>query len=339
MKKNKIYIIAEVGTNHNGSLKTALRYVDKLALIGVDAVKFQIADFTEVYSDKLFAPNYQKKLTKNKNYEKVVKARLLSYEEHKIIYKKCVKKNIDYLCSAFDLKSLKFLDNNMKLKYYKIPSSEIYSIDMLKYLSKKRKKIILSTGMSKVENIRDAIKVLNQNFKKDITILHCVSDYPTDIEKINMDFMIKLKKLFNYNFGYSDHSNLILPCLVASSMGSKIIEKHVTFNTNNPGADHKASISINNFSKMVIEIRKIEKIKGSSIKTMNISEKSNLRSARKSIFINKDVNKGHTLRYLDLNFKKPGTGMNPMEYKKIINKKIKKGLKKNSILKKTDINL
>ena len=170
MKKNKTYIIAEVGTNHNGSLKTALKYVDKLATTGVDAVKFQIADFKEVYSDKLFAPDYQKKLLVKSNFEKIVKARLLSYEDHKKIYKRCLKKNVDYLCSAFDLRSLKFISKNMKLRYYKIPSSEIYSIDLLKYISKKKKKIILSTGMSNISDIRETIKVLNQNFKKDISI-------------------------------------------------------------------------------------------------------------------------------------------------------------------------
>jgi len=117
LKKNKTYIIAEVGTNHNGSLKTALKYVDKLATTGVDAVKFQIADFKEVYSDKLFAPDYQKKLLVKSNFEKIVKARLLSYEDHKKIYKRCLKKNVDYLCSAFDLRSLKFISKNMKLRY------------------------------------------------------------------------------------------------------------------------------------------------------------------------------------------------------------------------------
>lgn len=338
MKKNKTYIIAEVGTNHNGSLKTALKYVDKLATTGVDAVKFQIADFKEVYSDKLFAPDYQKKLLVKSNFEKIVKARLLSYEDHKKIYKRCLKKNVDYLCSAFDLRSLKFISKNMKLRYYKIPSSEIYSIDLLKYISKKKKKIILSTGMSNISDIRETIKVLNQNFKKDISILHCVSDYPVDINKIHMDFMPKIKKVFNFHFGYSDHSNLILPCIVAVSMGAKIIEKHVTFNTNSPGADHKASISVKDFSEMVRQIRQIEKIKGANKKTMTMGEKSNLKSARKSIFINKNLKKGHILKYSDFNFKKPGTGINPMIYKRIINKKTKIKIQKDSILKLADIN-
>lgn len=339
MKKNKIYIIAEVGTNHNGSLKNALRYVDELSSIGVDAIKFQIADFGEVYSKKLFAPVYQKKLTKNTNFEKVVKARLLNYEEHLKIYKRCINKNIDYLCSAFDLKSLKFISRNMRLKYYKIPSSEIHSIDILKYLSKKSKKIILSTGMSSVKDINNTLNILNKNFKKKITLLHCISDYPADITKINMNFMPQLNLYFNYDFGYSDHSNLILPCLVAASMGAKIIEKHVTFNVNSPGADHKASISISDFSKMVKEIRKIEKILGTKKKTITSGEKSNLRSARKSIFVKKDLMKGHILKYSDLNFKKPGTGINPMEFYKVINKKLKKKLNKDSILKIKDIYL
>ncbi len=337
MKKNKTYIIAEVGTNHNGSLKKALKYIDKLAAIGVDAIKFQIADFSEVYSHKLFAPDYQKKLLVKSNFEQIVKSRLLSYEDHKKIYKKCLKKNVDYLCSAFDLKSLNFISKNMRLEYYKIPSSEIYSIDLLKYISKKKKKIILSTGMSNLSDIKEAIKVLNQNFKKNITILHCVSDYPVDINKIHMNFMPKIKKVFNYRFGYSDHSNLILPCIVAVAMGAKVIEKHVTFNTNSPGADHKASISIKDFSEMVRQIRQIEKIKGTSKKTMTLGEKSNLKSARKSIFISKSLKKGHILKYLDFDFKKPGTGINPMNYKQIINKKVKRKISKNSILKISDI--
>ena len=151
--------------------------------------------------------------------------------------------------------------------------------------------------------------------------------------------MPQLNLYFNYDFGYSDHSNLILPCLVAASMGAKIIEKHVTFNVNSPGADHKASISISDFSKMVKEIRKIEKILGTKKKTITSGEKSNLRSARKSIFVKKDLMKGHILKYSDLNFKKPGTGINPMEFYKVINKKLKKKLNKDSILKIKDIYL
>ena len=333
MKKNKTYIIAEVGTNHNGSLQTALKYVDRLANCGVNAIKYQIADFNEVYSNQLFAPDYQKKLLKKNNFAAIVKARLLSYEDHKKIFKRCQKKKIDYLCSAFDLKSLKFITKNMKLKYFKIPSSEIYSIDMLKFISKQNKKIILSTGMSNIKDIRASINILNKNFKKDITILHCVSDYPVNLDKINMNFMPNLKKIFKYNIGYSDHSNLILPCIVAVAMGAKIIEKHVTFDTKSHGADHKASISVKDFKEMVRQIREIEKILGSDKKVMTSGERSNLKSARKSIFINKNLNRGHILSYKDLSFKKPGTGINPMLYKKILNKKLNKKINKDSILK------
>ena len=339
MKKNKTYIIAEVGTNHNGSLQTALKYVDKLAISGVDAIKFQIGDFNEVYSNKLFAPVYQKKLLKKSNYTDVVKARLLSYEDHKKIFERCKKKNLDYLCSAFDLKSLKFITKNMRLKYYKIPSSEIYSIDILKFISKKKKKIILSTGMSNMKDISACIKELNKNFKKDSTILHCVSDYPVSLNKINMNFMPNLKKIFKYDIGYSDHSNLILPCVVAVAMGAKIIEKHVTFDTKSHGADHKASISVKDFTEMVRQIREIEKILGSDKKVMTAGEISNLRSARKSIVINKNLNRGHILGYKDLSFKKPGIGINPMHYKKILNKKLNKKINKDSILRINDIYL
>ena len=337
MKKNNIYIIAEVGTNHNGFLKNALKYIDNLSSIGVDAVKFQIADFNEVYSEKLFAPNYQKKLTKKINYEKVVKRRLLTYREHLQLYERCKIKKVDYICSAFDLKSLKFLTKNMNPKYYKIPSSEIFSVDLLQYLSRKKKKIILSTGMSSIKDISAALKVLNKNFKKKITLLHCVSDYPVNIKNINMNFMPQLYSNFKCDYGYSDHSNSILPCLVAASMGAKIIEKHVTLNRNSYGADHKASISIKNFAQMVSEIRKIEKILGSKKKIITFEEKSNKKSTRKSIFIKTNLLKGHILKYSDLIFKKPGIGINPMEFKKVINKKLKKNLNKDSILRISDI--
>ena len=338
MKKSKTYIIAEVGTNHNGSLKTALKYVDELSTTGVDAIKFQIGDFNEVYSNKLFAPNYQKNLLrKNNNYTNVVKARLLSYSDHKKIFKRCQKKNVDYLCSAFDLQSLKYITKNMDLKFYKIPSSEIYSIDLLKFMSKKNKKIILSTGMSNIKDIGSCIKILNENFKKNITVLHCVSDYPVNLNKINMNFMPTLKKIFKYDIGYSDHSNQILPCIVAVAMGAKIIEKHVTFDTKSHGADHKASISVKDFKEMVKQIRETEKILGLDVKSMTSNEKSNLKSARKCIFINNDINKYHILKYTDLSFKKPGIGINPIEYKKILNKRVNKKITKNSILRTIDI--
>lgn len=326
----KVYIIAEVGPNHQGSVEIALKYIRQLSRIGVDAVKFQIGLAKEHYSKDSYKPNYQKKNTNKKNtiIEEANK-RLLKHTDHIKLYRECKKRNVDYICSAFDLPSIKFLCRHTKFPYFKIPSGEILSIDILKYISKKKTPVILSTGMAKIKEIRRAIKTLN---KKNITLLHCVSDYPTKIEDINLKFMLKLKDLFNLPVGLSDHTSGLLSPIIATSLGAKIIEKHVTFNKKLKGPDHKTSLTINEFKKMIDLIRKTEKALGESKKILSNGEVSNSKAVRKSCVASIDIERGLKIQKKQIVFKRPGFGLSPFDVSKLINKRAKKFIEKDSVL-------
>ncbi len=331
----KIYIIAEVGPNHQGSLKLALGYIRKLSKIGVDAVKFQIGIAKEHYSLNSFKPSYQKNFKNNNNIIDEANKRLLQLKDHIKLYKECKKNRVDYICSAFDLISLKFLYKNTKFPYIKIPSGEIQSLDTLKFISKKKSNVILSTGMANVNEIRSSLKLLK---KKNITLLHCVSAYPTKLKDINLRFMIKLKKLFNCQVGLSDHSPGFTAPVAAAALGATIIEKHVTFNKNLKGPDHKSSLTINEFKQMVKLIRDTETILGKEKKILSKEEILNSKAVRKSCVSNRDIKKGEILKRTDICFKRPGVGTSPLLFSKLINKRAKKFIKKDNILRKKDFN-
>ena len=332
----KTYIIAEVGPNHQGSLKLALNYVKKLSKIGVDAVKFQIGIAEEHYSKDSFKPNYHKKTFKN-NQKIVVQAkkRLLKLKDHVKIYKECKKYKVDYICSAFDLVSLKFLYKNTKFPYFKIPSGEILTLDTLEFIKSKKVPIILSTGMASIKEINKTLNFLNFK-KKDITLLHCVSSYPTKFEDLNLNFMKILKKKFRLPVGLSDHSQGYLAPVIARSLGAKIIEKHVTMSRKLIGPDHKASLTIREFKQMINLIRKTEIMLGQHEKIISYDEKSNLRAVRKSCISALDILKGQKISKKNICFKRPGTGINPFDYKRFLNKRSKKFIEKDKILKLKD---
>lgn len=333
----KTYIIAEVGPNHNGSLSRAKKMVNKLSKIGVDAVKFQLNIPEELHSSDSFKVIYQKENDSSKSPFAMSKKYQLSFEEHKKLYECCINNGVDYLCSAFDLESLEFIDKNFNLPYFKIPSGEIFSLDIIDYISRRHKPIILSTGMATYSEIEIAINLLNRNFKKNITILHCVTDYPAPIDNINLNVMLELKRRFNCKVGFSDHTRGNECAIAAVSHGANIIEKHVTIDRSLPGPDHKASATIDQFSELVNNIRNINKAMGTSKKIFSDSEIENRRSVRKSIIAKKDIKKGSVISENDICFKRPGTGFLPIEIDFVIGKKSKVNIKKNKVIMKGDL--
>jgi len=228
------------------------------------------------------------------------------------------------LSTAFDLKSIDFL-KTLKMNFFKIPSGEITNFPYLQKIGKLKKKIVLSTGMSTMKEIGDALKVLIQNGtqKKNITVMHCNTEYPTPIEDVNLKAMISIKKKFNINVGYSDHTMGIDISLWAVAMGAKVIEKHITLNRNLPGPDHKASITEKELKLMITKIKKIEIVLGKEVKKPSKSEKKNINIARNSLVASKSIKKGEKFTYNNITAKRPGTGISPMRIKKIIGKKAK----------------
>ncbi len=342
--KKKTYIIAEVGANHNGSFIKAKKYIDLLSKINVDAVKFQLSNPDLALSDNSFRAHYEKKskgFNPKQNIIEEVKNRQLSLNHHKQLYKYCKKKNIDYLCSPFDLESLKFLINKLRVKKIKIPSGEILSLDFFNFLNNSKNffEIIFSTGMASYNEIEIALSNLKKIKKSRIKILHCVSNYPTRIDRVNLSVIPEIKKRYKCDVGFSDHTKNNLTSVIAVALGARIIEKHVTLNKNLPGPDHKMSLNINEFKKLVLQIRCVEKMIGNKLKPITKEEMKIAKVARKSIVAKQDIKSGEIIKKNHICFKRPGTGILPIYFKNILNKKAKRFIKANTLILYKDIHL
>ncbi len=335
--KNKTFIISEVGPNHNGSIGLAKEYITKLCLIGIDAIKFQLANPDDVYSKDAFKAEYQKQNDDSNSPIEMSRRYQLSNNDHEILSNLCYERNIEYMCTGFDLESLKFLNEELNISRFKIPSGEIFTVDILDYIKKFDKPVILSTGMATLNAIKDVVGYLNSNKKKDITILHCISSYPAPIEYVNMNVLHTIKSNFGTKYGFSDHTIGNLSSIVAVSMGASVIEKHVTIDKNLPGPDHQASATIEEFSELVDEIRLVEKIKGSFEKDFSLHELDVHKAARKSIVSNVDLNPGDVITKNDLCFKRPGTGISPMNLNLVLGKKVRNRIGKDHVVHPKDL--
>ena len=337
LKNKTTYIIAEIGINHNGKLDIAKKMILESKKAGANAVKFQSYISEDIVAKDTLSAEYQNKNLKKKinNQYDMLKKYELTFDEQKRLYLYSKKNNIDFLSSAFDLKSLAFL-NKLNLKYYKIPSGEITNFQLLNEYSKIKKKIILSTGMCNLQQIKDALKILTskKNDLKNISILHCTSAYPTPLNDINLNALNYLKKKLNCDIGFSDHSTNIEASAIAISLGAKIIEKHVTLNTNMVGPDHKASLNFRDFKKMVTLIRKTEIMMGQSEKKIKKSEQKNIYYGRRSIFACKDIKKGEVFSGKNLICLRPQKGISACKYMLYLGMKSKYNYKKGDLIKK-----
>jgi len=332
----KTKIIAEIGPNHNGSLDIALEIISKLKNKGIDFIKFQIANPNHVYSKDAFLAQYQKKNIKETSIKEMSKKLQLSQNSHKKLFDFCTKNKIRYTCSAFDTNSLKYIYQNCNLPFFKIPSGEILSLDILDFIKSKNLPILLSTGTSDLKEIEFSLNYLQSNGKKDITIMHCVSSYPAKLAEINMNFMTYLKNKFNTKVGYSDHSKGKHACLLAASMGAEYIEKHVTLDNKMIGPDHKASMEIDEFIDLVKDIKLINKVKGNFKKKLSIETNNIKKVAMKSCVTRRDLKKNQLLKKSDVCFKRPGTGIPPNQLEIYIGKRLNKNIYKDRVLKKED---
>jgi len=254
-------------------------------------------------------------------------------EMHRECFKKCKKKKIIFISSAFDIESLNYL-KKFNLNYFKVPSGEITNIPYLEVLGKLKKKVILSTGMSNIYEITKAIKTLTKNGtkKKDIILMQCTSAYPAPYDEINLNTIATLRNIFKLNIGFSDHSLGVQASIAAVALGAKVIEKHLTLNKKLSGPDHRASLDPEEFRLMVQSIRIVEKTLGNKIKQITKSEKKNIHIIRKSIVASTLIKKNEKFSNLNITCKRPGTGISPLFYKKLIGKKSTKNFKKNDLI-------
>ncbi|HPZ07437.1 MAG TPA: N-acetylneuraminate synthase [Candidatus Eremiobacteraeota bacterium] len=319
---NKVFIIAEAGVNHNGDVELAKKMIDIAADAGADAVKFQTFK-AELLSSK-YAPKaeYQKKLIEKQETQlNMLKKLELDIKKHIELIEYCQKKHILFLSSPFDLKSIDLL-NDLGLDIFKIPSGEIINLPYLRKIGKLNKRIIISTGMSDLGEIEDALDVLliSGTKKENITVLHCNTEYPTSMEDVNLKAMVTIKKALKVNIGYSDHTSGIEIPIAAVALGATVIEKHFTLDRNLEGPDHKASMEPSELKEMVRAIRNIEIAMGDGIKKPSKSEIKNMNIARKSIIAARDIKKGEIFTEENITVKRPGYGISPMRWDEIIGK-------------------
>jgi len=316
-------IIAEAGVNHNGSIETAKKLIDAAAEAGVDYVKFQTFKANKLVSSKAVKADYQNQNTGNSSESQLemLQKLELSINDHYELIDYCKSKNISFFSTAFDLDSLTFL-KELGLSLFKIPSGELTNLPYLEKVAELADTIILSTGMSTMDEIGEAISVLKQNSRAKISVLHCNTEYPTPYKDVNLLAMLEIQKKFNIEIGYSDHTLGIEVPIAAVALGAKIIEKHFTLDRNLPGPDHAASLQPNELKDMVNAIRNIEFSLGVGIKEPSQSEVKNITIARKSIHLAVAKQQGEIILESDLEMLRPGDGISPMKMREIIGKQI-----------------
>jgi len=331
---SKVFIIAEAGVNHNGSLDLAYKLIDVAKDAGADAVKFQTFIPEKTISKFADKANYQKETTdKNESQLKMIKKLALSFEDHKKLLEYCKNKNIKFLSSPFDLDSIDFL-SELGLDTFKIPSGEIINLPYLKKIGSLNKKLIISTGMANLGEVESAIDILVKSGTKraNITILHCTTNYPCPYKEVNLKAMLTLKEAFKLPVGYSDHTLGIEVPIAAVALGAKIIEKHFTLDKKLPGPDHKASLEPAELKKMIKAIRNIEIALGDGIKKPNISEIEIMKVVRKSIVASKSIKKGEVFTKTNITVKRPGIGISPMRWDEVIGERANRDFKDDELI-------
>jgi N,N'-diacetyllegionaminate synthase len=315
-----VFIIAEAGVNHNGSIELAKQLIDVASNSGADAVKFQTFKAENVVSKNAEKAQYQKDTTdESESQFDMIKRLELDIDAHKKLIDYCKEKDIMFLSTPFDHESIDLL-SDLGLQIFKIASGEITNLPYLRHIGSLDKQVVLSTGMSNLREIGDALNILiNAGTSKDnITVLHANTMYPTPIEDVNLNAMQTIHKEFGIAVGYSDHTLGIEVDIAAVAMGASIIEKHFTLDKAMEGPDHKASLGPEELKAMVLSIRNVEKALGSNEKKPSPSEQENIDIVRKSIVASCSIKKGDLLTKDNITAKRPGTGVSPMKWDQII---------------------
>lgn len=332
--RDRVCIIAEAGVNHNGRLDLALKLCNAAKDIGVDIIKFQTFQTIDNVIKDCQMPEYQKINSRNsKSHWDLVKGLELNYEKFRKIKKYCDKIGIEFLSTPSEVKSLEFLAS-LGLKKIKVSSGEITNVPLLRKIGGLKKQVIVSTGMSYMKEITDAISILVNagTRKEDITVLHCNTEYPTPIEDVNLLAMLTIKNKLKVKIGYSDHTLGIEVPIAAVALGATIIEKHLTLSRKLKGPDHAASLEPEEMKVMVRCIRNIEKALGDGVKKPTVSELKNKVIARKCIVAAKNIKKGQFFTEDNLTVKRPERGVSALFWDKIIRRKAKKDFKENEVI-------
>lgn len=327
----QVFVIAEAGVNHNGSLETAKKLIDAAASAGSDAVKFQTFKAIALVSKTALKAEYQVQTTDadESQFEMLKKLELDEAAHHELIAY-CQARAIMFLSTPFDHDSIDLL-HRLGLQIFKIPSGEITNLPYLRHIGRLGLKVILSTGMADLGEIEDALGILMEagTTKENITILHATSEYPCPITDVNLRAMETIARAFDVDVGYSDHTVGIEVPIAAVAMGAGIIEKHFTLDKTMEGPDHKASLEPDELKSMILAIRNIEKALGDGIKKISFSEAKNRSVARKSIVAAQHISAGESFTEENVTTKRPGNGICPMRWDEVIGRLALKDYTKN----------
>lgn len=314
-----VTVIAEVGVNHNGEFRIAKKLIDIASKAEADIVKFQTFKTHLLATPNAKKAEYQKNLfDKSDTQIEMLKSLELDQEKHILLFEYAERSKIEFLSTAFDDESLNFLIN-LGISRFKIPSGEITNIFALQKVAQQNRPIILSTGMSNLKEVENALKVLIKSGANiaDITLMHCTSEYPTKLVDVNLNAMTTLKETFGTAVGYSDHTQGFEVAIAAVALGASVIEKHITLDRNLTGPDHLASMEPDEFCEYVRLIRNTTKLLGSFEKSATYEEMINQAKVRKSLVAKKPIRKGEILTENNVTAKRPGDGISPMDWIKI----------------------
>jgi len=343
-----VIIIAEAGVNHNGSLDLAKKLVDAAADAKADFIKFQTFKAETLVTEDASKAEYQITNTGNNDSQfSMLKKLEFTEEMHDEVMKYCKTKGVRFLSTPFDITDADYLED--KVSIYKVPSGELTNFPLLSHLARKKKPIIISTGMATLDEIRKSISHLKKEWDNvdfnysgeyeiegltipGLSVLHCTTAYPTPFDQVNLKAMTTIEQETMETVGYSDHTLGIEVPIAATAMGARIIEKHFTLDRNMEGPDHAASLEPNELKAMVLGIRNISSALGTGIKAPSEVEKNNIDIARKSVHFRENLSIGHVAKESDFVIKRPGSGIPPYELSSLVGKELQIEVKKNQIV-------
>lgn len=324
------FIIAEIGVNHNGSIELAKNMIKSASRCGVDAVKFQTFRSEDLVTENAKTADYQQKNANESSQLEMLKKLELTFEDFKELKDYASKCNVMFISSPFDINSVDLLEN-LNVSLYKLGSGELNNFELIDYVQKTNKPMILSTGMATLDEIKETYDFIEN--KENLIILHCITGYPTSFEEANLNFIKTLQSEFDVPIGFSDHSPGIELPIAAVALGACVVEKHFTLDKTLEGPDHKASLNPVEFKAMVDAIRNVEIAMGDGVRKFSENELEIKKIARKSIILNEDVSKGRSIEKKMLAIKRPGTGIAPKYLNQVIGRKVNQDLNKNAVLK------
>jgi N,N'-diacetyllegionaminate synthase len=326
------FVIAEAGVNHNGQLAMALQLIEVAANAGADAVKFQTFHAEDLATTSADKAEYQKQTTgAGESQFEMVKRLELSSADFEQLKKRCDELGITFLSTPFDFQSIELLDQ-LDIPAFKISSGDLTNHPLLDAVGRIGKPVILSTGMSDLSEVAEAISVLRKSGTDKIVLLQCVTNYPADPSEVNLKAMKTMRDAFGVTAGYSDHTSGIDVALAAAALGASIIEKHFTLDRNLPGPDHRASLEPAELSAMIKGIRKVESALGNGVKSPSKSEAANALVARRSIVATRDISAGSVIARDALGLKRPGTGLPPKMLEQVVGHTARVDLKAGELL-------